>query len=250
MSSQYNEPPTVNIVGYKFYRHSMDKLMEERILPKLLNKEKNFIVTANPEIVMYAKNNKGFSSIIQNADVIVPDGIGVVLSSKLLKTPVEERIAGYDLFLRLLKEANHYKKKVFFLGATQENVSKVVSKVKNEYPNVDITGYRSGYNLPSDESMVELINDLQPDIVFVALGYPKQEEWIHHNLPQFNQGLFVGLGGSFDVYSENLKRAPVLFQKLYLEWLFRLAQEPTRWKRMLSIPQFMAMVFKEKKKIK
>ncbi|MGD7043305.1 WecB/TagA/CpsF family glycosyltransferase [Jeotgalibacillus proteolyticus] len=248
MNKHSTDPETVNLAGYEFYSRSMDKLMEDHILPKIKARAKNFIVTANPEIVMYANKHDDFRSIITRADFIVPDGIGIVLASKWLNKPVTERIAGYDLFIRLLQEANTYKKKVYFLGAEEKNVRKVVSKVNNEYENIIITGFKSGYDLPTDAHMVKEINALKPDIVFVALGYPLQEKWIDRNLNEFQQGLFVGLGGSFDVYSGNLKRAPKIFQKLYLEWLFRLVQEPSRWKRMISIPQFMAMIISKKSK--
>jgi len=199
------------------------------------------IITANPEVVMYALQDNNYSQILKEAQMIVPDGIGVVLLSKkwgVNKLP--ERIAGYDLLHALLKFADLEKRRVFLFGAKEEVNNLAYQKIQKLYPEAVLAGRRNGYfSQEEEELIVEQIAQAKPDILFVALGVPRQEEFIYKYKDKLNSTIMIGVGGSFDVLAGTVKRAPVTWQKIGLEWLFRLLQEPKRWRRMLSLPRFL-----------
>ncbi|MBO8173596.1 MAG: WecB/TagA/CpsF family glycosyltransferase [Bacillaceae bacterium] len=213
---------------------------------------KSFIITANPEIVMLAQSNPELQQAIQKADLITPDGIGIVIASRLLKKQnngqvIPERVAGYDLLHGIMKQADQNHWKVYLLGASPDSNQGAADKLKTLYPNAQIVGHRDGYFTQEDEpEIIRDINDKQPHILFVALGAPKQEIWISKLLDRLNVNLAMAVGGSFDVLSGKAKRAPVIWQKLYMEWFYRLLSEPRRWRRQLALPRFMLDVIKKR----
>ena len=147
--------------------------------------------------------------------------------------------------MALLAKANTQHLKVYFVGAKPEIIQKVVAKIKQDYPGIELCGYHDGY-FKDDSQILADIKAKQPQLVFAGLGYPKQEFWIHQN-QHLTTGIWMGVGGSFDVLSGMTKRAPKFWQDLHLEWFYRLLKEPTRFKRMLAIPKFMWLIQKEKK---
>ncbi|UDM31903.1 WecB/TagA/CpsF family glycosyltransferase [Lentilactobacillus laojiaonis] len=207
--------------------------------------QKTFVVTANPEIVMYAKQHPSYKKIIQTADFITADGTGIVMGSKIIKDPLPERITGFDLFINLLTWGNQHHKSVYLLGSKPEVIKKVVQKVQQNYPNLKIIGFNDGY-FKDDTPIIEKIKAGQPDMVFVATGFPKQEEFIYHNQHLAN-GLWMGIGGSFDVLAGNVKRAPQIWQKMHLEWLYRVIKEPSRITRLSVLPKYLKLVIKQKR---
>jgi N-acetylglucosaminyldiphosphoundecaprenol N-acetyl-beta-D-mannosaminyltransferase len=214
------------------------------------NNTKTFIVTANPEIVMYANSNSAYSTILNNANYVIADGIGVIIASNILGRPLPERIAGFDLLMELLKVGNQKKWSAYFLGAKTEVIEKAVKNIKVNFPDLNVVGWHDGY---FDENTTEITDEIKmkkPDLVFVALGFPKQELWISENAKSLDKGLFMGVGGSFDVLAGEVKRAPIVWQKMNLEWLYRLLKQPSRWKRMLVLPLFIIQVISEKFKKK
>lgn len=228
----------VSILDIPFFNGSMEEFLEEKVMPALDKKEKRFFVTANPEIVMATKKDLQYKSIVQSASAIVPDGIGILLAAKWKKTPLQERIAGYDVFLHMLALANERAASCYFLGASKEVNEVLIDKVKEEYPHIQIAGHHHGYIAVEDEAIFEKVAAAKADFVFVALGFPKQEEWIHRYAHRLDKGIFIGLGGSFDVLAGHVKRAPQLWINLHLEWFYRLAMQPTRWKRMIPLLHF------------
>lgn len=189
---------------------------------------KMFIVTANPEIFMTGENDADFDKILMRDDVvIVPDGIGVVKAMEMAKVPVKERIPGVELAAHLIKTAGEKKKSVFFLGAKQFVIDALTEKVKKENPGITIAGAVNGYDRNKDEVFEEII-EKKPDLVFVALGVPAQEKLIAKYYDRFGKGIFIGVGGSFDVLSGTKARAPKFFIKMNLEWLYRIMKEPKR----------------------
>lgn len=218
-----------------------DEITKIGLISKLENRivenNKTFLVTANPEIVMYANSDNEYQKIISDANYVIADGYGVILGSKIIGKPLPERIAGFDLMCDLLNLGNQKGWSVYFLGAKKEVVEKAVAKVKSDYSNLKIAGYHDGYFNDSTE-IINNIKQMKPDLVFVALGFPRQEKWIYESLKVVDKGLFIGVGGSFDVLAGTVKRAPLFWQKLNLEWLYRLVQQPSRWRRMLVLPQF------------
>lgn len=202
-------------------------LLEETIKKK----QKMFIVTANPETFMMASKEKEMEKIILDKNtMVVPDGVGIVKAAHMLDYPVTERITGIDISWELLRIGNEQKKSIYLLGAKEEVITLVVKKIKQDYPNVKILGYSNGY-VEDKDKILEDIKKKEPDIVLVALGIPAQEKLIYKHIKDFKKGIFIGVGGSFDVISGTKKRAPKLFQKLNLEWFYRLIKEPKRIKR-------------------
>ncbi|WP_283678157.1 WecB/TagA/CpsF family glycosyltransferase [Lentilactobacillus sp. Marseille-Q4993] len=218
------------------------------IIPELTDRieanQRTFVVTANPEIVMYANEHEKFLRIIQNADYVVADGIGIVIGSRLIKDPLPERVTGYDIFEQLLTwgAANH--KKAFFLGAKPEVIAKLNQVISTKFSGLEIAGAYDGY-FKDEAPIVEAIKESQPDMVFVATGSPKQEEFIQRNLNTTN-GLFMGIGGSFDVLTGSVKRAPKFWQNAHLEWLYRVIKEPARISRLAVLPKYLLKVRKQK----
>ena len=214
----------------KTYRGTKSEFLKE-IEKNLLNDKKSFIVTANPETFMKASQNKVFDNILNSDETtIIADGIGVVKGAKLIDIDIKERIPGVEVSYALLDFANKYNKSLYLLGASEEVIELVVEKVKKEYPNINLVGYKDGYVQDKDRVFEEILN-ISPDIVLVALGVPAQELLIGKHYDKFKKGIFVGVGGTFDVMSGKVKRAPQIFIKLNLEWLYRIAGDKTRMKR-------------------
>ncbi|MFB5195052.1 WecB/TagA/CpsF family glycosyltransferase [Neobacillus sp. KR4-4] len=235
----------VNILGINFLNKRFNEVVE--ILIKAIHDQKKyFIVTANPEIVMYAKDHPEYLTIVQSADMIVPDGAGIIIASKILNQPIYERVTGYDLTIRLLEEANKKKWSIYLLGGKEETNQKAVATIQRQFNQIHIAGSHHGFFDWQKNTITSEIKAKGPDIIFVALGFPRQEKWIKENLPYFSKGLFMGVGGSIDVLAGEVQRAPRIWQKINLEWLYRLITQPSRWRRMLAIPKFLSQIFKVK----
>ncbi|MEW8970506.1 MAG: WecB/TagA/CpsF family glycosyltransferase [Mesobacillus sp.] len=239
----------VDILGVKFVKLSRGEILSA-VEGSIDSNGKMFVVTANPEIVMHAKDHADYMRTVSNADMVIADGIGVIIGSKILNTPLPERVAGFDLLTELLKRGNEKNWRVFFLGAKDEVLQEAVRNVRKDYPNLVIAGSHHGYFKDDDTKVADLVREAQADMVFVALGFPRQENWIETYMPTFDKGLFMGVGGSFDVLAGHVQRAPEIWQKLNLEWLYRLLKQPSRWKRMLALPLFIVEVVKEKNRRK
>ena len=207
------------------------------------------VFTPNPEIIMLAQDDPKMASILKEADLVVPDGIGVVIASKLLKTEtLPERVPGYDLIQNTMAQAANKGYKYFFFGGKPGVAEEAKLKMEEKYPGIEIVGCQDGYFKEEDTpAIVEAINESRANILLVCLGAPKQEKWIHENkevLPYIR--VAVGAGGSLDGMAGIVQRAPEIFQKIGLEWFYRLVRQPSRWKRMLVIPTFVGKVVKSK----
>ena len=212
---------------YKKSAESFYKIMKSN----LKNNKKMFIVTANPETIMLSDNDEEMNKLLLDKEsTLVPDGIGIVKAAKMLNYKIEERITGIDIAEKLLEYGNEFNKSIYLFGAKQEVIDSMHEVIKNNYPNLKIVGSSNGY-VKDRDSVFKKIIIKKPDIVLVALGIPAQEKLIYKYLDKFEKGIFVGVGGSFDVMSGHKKRAPKLFIKLNLEWLYRIAKEPKRIKR-------------------
>jgi len=236
----------VTVLGIDFVNKHFGQVVED-LIARIDSKQKSFIVTANPEIVMYAHEHPDYKKIIQSADMVVPDGYGIILASKILGTPIIERVAGYDLTIRLLELGNKKKLKIYLLGGREETNQKAVGNIHSSYPDIQIVGRHHGFFDWEKSNVTAEIKAANPDVVFVALGFPRQEQWIAKHLDQFSHGLFMGVGGSIDVLAGEVQRAPRIWQKLNLEWFYRLISQPSRWRRMLAIPRFIKQIFKLKR---
>lgn len=221
----------------EIFKNIYNKSKEEyfNYLRKILkNNDKKFIITVNPEIVMNSVNNNEILEILINKNnSLVPDGISIVKKAKKYNIDIKERITGVDISEFLLNEANKNKKSIYLFGAKEEVISKLIEKIKSNYPNINILGYSDGYVKNKDKVMKEIINK-KPDICMIALGVPNQELLINKYIDKVDKGIYIGVGGTFDVLSGCKKRAPQLFIKLNLEWLYRIICEPKRIGRFIK----------------
>ncbi len=228
---------------YKKEEKEFNKILHNN----LVKNKKMFIVTANPETMMKSETDTELNKLLNDKDtILVPDGIGVVKASKMIGYDVKERIAGIDIANTLLDYGNKLKKTIYLFGSKQEIIDSMKDVLKEKYPNLKLVGSSNGYVQDKDKVFEEM-SKLKPDIILVALGIPLQEKLIYKHLSLFDKGIFVGVGGSFDVISGHKKRAPQIIIKLNLEWLYRIICEPKRLKRFYdSNVKFMFRVKKMK----
>lgn len=203
-------------------------------------KSKLHIITINAEMIMLSKTNEEFKNILNGANLLIPDGSGVVWALRKQGIKVK-KLPGIELSQNCISQLG---KNVYLLGANKEVIQKAYENLKAKYPHSQIVGYHDGYfNNDNQEPIINEINALNTDILLVGLGVPRQEKWIRENLTKVNASVFIGVGGSFDVFSGKIRRAPPLMIKFHLEWLYRLYKEPWRWKRMLVLPKFVGAVY-------
>ncbi len=241
---------SIKIFGVRIHNTTLADVAN--LLKDYLKADKlSVIYTPNTEIVMAAKEDSDLRDLLNRADLIIPDGIGLIYGSKIKKKPLKERVTGFDTSMKLLDIANENSYSIFLLGG-KEGVSETAARnIKKDYPNIKIAGYQNGYFkgshlglVDSEEEMKILytINEANPDIIFVGLGFPMQEKWIDANKDKLNSRVIIGNGGVMDILAGNAKRAPEFYQKFGLEWFYRLMQNPTRIKRQMALPKFMLMV--------
>lgn len=233
----------VKILGVPVHPLTMNEsvaVLEE----KLQKKEQAFVVTANAEIIMMCQQDKEYNNIVsEQADLVLPDGAGAVWAGRYLGNEVPERVAGFDLYNQLLKLSADKGYKAYFFGGAPGVAEAAKNKAEELYPGVQIVGCRNGYFTEAEEeNIIKEINDAAPDMLFVALGAPKQEKWLvkYHN--QLKPRVLMGIGGSFDVLAGKMERAPKWMQEASLEWAFRLYKQPSRFMRMLALPKFVLKV--------
>jgi len=203
-------------------------------------KEKYYIVTPNPELLVIADKNSGYKTILNRAKLALPDGIGVMIAARLIGKPLKARIHGVDLMENLCREVSNRPITVGFLGAGPGVAEQAAECLKKRYPRLKVGLVTSEWS--------EALKDKKIDILFVAFGSPKQEIWIADNLKALPAKIIVGVGGAFDFISGKVPRAPKVFRSLGLEWLFRLSIQPWRIKRQLSLIKFVVLILKEKLK--
>ncbi len=205
------------------------------------------IFTPNAEIVMQSVRTPALRSLLNSADLLLPDGAGVVLGAKILGTPLKEKVSGIDVAKGLLTRGRKQKLRFFLFGGKPGVAEQAAIHMLSDYPGIQIVGTRNGYFDPADTpAIVEQINRSRADIAFVCLGAPKQEQWIMENRDVLACGAALGLGGSLDVFAGTGRLAPEWMRRAGLEWLFRLVREPRRWRRMLDLPRFVLLTFKVK----
>ena len=214
----------------KLYKGSRENFLS-LVFDNLKNKKRMFIVTANPEAFMFGKENEEIAELLLNEKTtVVADGIGIVKGGKKIGVEIEERIPGVDIAEKLFEFGNELEKTIFLLGAKLEVIEALKNVLAEKYPNLKVVGAVDGY-VEDKDRVFEEIKALSPDICLVALGIPAQELLIYKHLDAFSKGIFVGVGGSFDVLSGSKQRAPQFFINHNIEWLYRILKEPSRIKR-------------------
>ncbi|KZN99978.1 WecB/TagA/CpsF family glycosyltransferase [Pseudobacillus badius] len=208
--------------------------------------EQSTVIAVNPEKVITAGRDPLVKELINESTYQIADGIGMIIASKLKKGQLKERVTGVDMMGRLLQFAADEGHGVFFYGAKEEVVRTAKEKLEAKIPNLRVAGYANGY-VQDQEALVQAIRESGATLLFVALGSPRQELWIKENMPKLpNVKVFQGVGGSFDVYSGKVKRAPAFYRKFGLEWLYRLMKEPKRLKRQMALPKFLLKILIQK----
>lgn len=228
------------VLGIQVNTEKYDRLIQE-IFSRIERKEKTLIVAINPEKIMNAKYNETLKKLLNDAEIQIPDGIGVIIASKIQKGKINERVTGVEMMMRICEEASNKDKSIFLYGGKCGVADKAAKKLKELYPSIKIVGTQDGYENNMGK-VISNINAVKPDILFVAMGSPKQENWINQYRNQLYPTIFQGVGGSFDVLAGTVKRAPAIFQHLGLEWFYRLLKEPKRFKRQLALPRFLVEV--------
>ncbi|GIP22936.1 WecB/TagA/CpsF family glycosyltransferase [Paenibacillus sp. J22TS3] len=238
---------SINILGVPFskltFNETIDLLAEhiQKEQPKLFH-----LITANPEITIVHQTDKLLQTIVKEADLITPDGIGIVIASKRKGDPIPERVTGYDLLLRLLERGNEQGWSFYFLGTDEETSLNAVNEIHSRYPNVVIAGRHNGFF--SEDTEKYILNEIQqskPNVLIIAMGAPYTDKWIHKNKHKLDGVKVVfGVGGSLDVIAGKVKPTPQIWKSMKLEWLHRLLTVPvakgqrSRWRRQSALPKF------------
>lgn len=224
----------------------------EGLLKSINDFEKVHIVSGNPEVLNRGlENNILLDNFTSKNSIIIPDGIGTVICSKIVGQPVKEKIAGIEVMDSIVKKCEKENQGIYLLGSTQETVDMCNINLRTKYHKLSIVGSHDGYfDLDNCEEILVEIEKVNPQVLFVAMGCPRQELFISKYMDRLPCSVFMGVGGSFDIIAGNLKRAPKWMINLGLEWLYRVAKEPFRIKRLASIPKFILMVTKDKYKRK
>lgn len=207
--------------------------------------EQSTVIAVNPEKVMKAREDEQLRDLINGSTFQIPDGVGIVLASKMTGGAIKDRVTGIEMMGYLLHLAEQKYLRVFLYGAKEEIITEAIDSIKKHHPNIIIAGYENGYE-DDEEKVVRHIQESQADVLFVALGSPKQELWIRRNKKRLPVKVFQGVGGSFDVWAGAVQWAPKIWRDLNLEWLFRLLSDPKRFKRQLALPAFAWHILKKR----
>ncbi len=238
---------TVDILGVKVDKLTFNEALD--IAENLVQSEGvSAIFTPNPEIIMCAKKDDELKEILNGADLCTADGIGVVYGAKILNDPVPERVAGFDLTCALLERLARTGEGVFLFGAKPGVADAAKANLEKKYQGINIAGTRNGYfNTEDEPKIIDEINKSGAKLLLVCLGAPKQEKWIEAHKAELNVNLCMGVGGTLDVLAGVAKRAPEVFIKLNIEWVYRLLKNPSRIGRFAALPKFIIEVIKAKK---
>jgi len=230
----------------KILEVAFDNLLPHEAIEKavsfLYNDTTSTIFTPNPEMVMLAQKDAEFAEVLGTADLVVPDGIGIVYASRLTDSKISRRVPGIELLEGILNKIKDTDYSVYFLGAAPGVAEDAAAKMQEKYPGLKVCGSYHGYFDDADnDHIIAEINAATADVVLVGLGFPRQERWIFQHKNLIDAKIMIGVGGSFDVLSGRLRRAPRVFQKLGLEWLYRLLRQPSRLLRQTVLLKFVIL---------
>ncbi len=235
---------TVRILGIDIDNINADEAGEiTKNLIENSNKSCKVIVAPNTEFIMMAQKDEEFYNILKGADLATPDSVGVMIGGKLQKKPFKQRIPGQMYFRKVLEVGEKEGWTFYLLGGKDDVPELATENIRKLYPNIKIVGYHEGFfEQDSEESVIKEINKLQPNVLFVAMGAPLQEKWIEKHKHELKVDVAAGQGGTFDYEAGKIKRAPVIFQKLGIEWFWRLMLQPSRFFRMIVLPIYLMKI--------
>lgn len=245
---------TENILGYNVSSEGCKGDVERAWQYIMSGAKGKYMSCINPHSLVVSRTDKLFKEALDESDILLPDGSGIILAAKILGKPIHERVAGLDFFTGLSSVANNEKKiKYFFLGSTDNVLEKISKRIADEYQNIEVCGvlsppFKTEFTVADNDLMIQIINDAKPDVLWVGMTAPKQEKWIYQNRDKLDVPLMGAIGAVFDFYAGTIKRSPEWACKMGLEWLPRLLREPKRLFRrnFISSPVFLLMVFKNK----
>lgn len=236
----------IDILGVRFEHVDFDGAIE-RLVGFIGGDAPRAVYTPNPEIVMVARRDAGFMEVLRRGDMILPESVGIVLAARIFGHRLRGRVTGIDTATAVFKRVKDMGISVYFYGGAPGVAETAKARVEEAYPGLSVAGVSHGFlDEDGQRAMIEEIKRLSPQILLVGTGSPRQERFIDRHKAELPCKLLMGVGGAFDVMSGRLRRAPAIFRKLNLEWLYRLVREPSRLKRQLQLPLFMLVVLKER----
>lgn len=237
---------SVRILGFRIDRVSMEAALQ-RIEAFIAEGVPRYLVTADASMVVTAKEDPELAGIVDRADLVTPDGAGILWASRELQTPITDKVSGVDLVGEMVRLSAEKGYRIFFFGAGPGVAEEAAVNLRTKFPGAHIVGTRDGYFKPEQESdIVAQIKAAKPDVLFVAMGIPKQEKWITRYKDEIGVPVSAGIGGSFDVYSGRVQRAPLWMQKRGLEWLHRLYKNPKKISKVMTLPKFAMMTLRQR----
>lgn len=242
----------ITILGVPIDNITLEEAEKKTLdLIKESNKTCKMIFAPNVEFIMTAQKDEEFAKILPKSSLSTPDSVGVILGGKLQNKPFKERIQGQKYFRKILELGEKEELTFYLLGGTNDTIKKAVENIKKMYHNIKIVGFHHGYlDEKENQKVIEEINSLQPNVLFVAMGAPIQEKWIYNNRKKLKVDVAAGQGGTFDFEAKKIKRAPKFLQKIGLEWLWRLIRQPKRIFRMWVLPVYLVKILIKKDKTK
>ena len=230
-----------NILGYKVFNET-----KENFLREIDKRDKTIVISGNPEILYNGLENEKLNKLFNGKDsIIIPDGVGTVIAAKMVKNPVKEKIAGIEVMKAIIEKCEKEGKGIYLLGAEEEILKLCKENIKKTFPNIKIVGSHNGFfDLNNCNDIIEDIKKSNPWGLFIAMGCPRQENFIVNYIDELNCNFYMPVGGSFDVFAGKVNRAPKWMLSLGLEWLYRVLKEPWRIKRLGVIPKFLLRVLK------
>ena len=238
--------PCVHILGVRIHCVDMATVLDA-IRNYIRGDEPHFIVTADSYGIVLAQTDEDFRAIINGADLVTPDSSGVLIGAKSLGKPLLERVSGVDIAHEVCRLSAEEGFAVFFLGAAPGVAERAVENLKESWPGLKVAGTHDGYFGESDETdVVAKVRKSEAKVLLAAMGIPRQERFIRDHLRDLGVSVAMGVGGSFDVFSGNVKRAPAWMQRHGLEWAYRLVKSPRKAGKVAALPRFLALVWREK----
>ncbi|PWK16215.1 WecB/TagA/CpsF family glycosyltransferase [Tumebacillus permanentifrigoris] len=239
----------VKILGVPFSTRTFTETCDF-LQDKLQGETPHHIITANPEIVMMAQDDAAFMTLLERVDLITPDGIGAVWASKYYGQALHDRVTGVELSTSLIEACAERGLGVFLLGASPQSNTLAIKNLRQRYPQLRIAG-QDGYFKEADvPEVLAAVRGFKPALLLVGLGVPRQELFIHQHKQDLQVPVMIGVGGCIDIFAGVVKRAPKLWQRMRMEWLYRLLSQPSRWRRQLVLPKFVLTVLTDKNRKK
>ncbi|GMA64503.1 WecB/TagA/CpsF family glycosyltransferase [Alicyclobacillus fastidiosus] len=245
MSTQLLAEDMVDVLGVRFHRVTMGQTVE-KILYWVQDGSHHMVVTAGPEFVMQCLADESLQELVNSADLVTADGIGVVWAAARTGRPVPERVTGVELVVSLLQEANVRRQplRVFILGAAQASLEACLDALRVRFPEIEFAGRNGYFNAQEVDDVVAQVRDFAPNLFLVGMGQPRQERFIRDVLGRLQPCVAIGVGGSIDVWGGTVTRAPAIFRRLNVEWFYRLATQPSRLRRQMALPRFAVTVMR------